>query len=39
MHVLVTGATGFIGLHTVLTLLQAGHVDAKWAANIGSKAP
>jgi len=25
MHVLVTGATGFIGFHTVLALLKAGH--------------
>ena len=25
MHVFVTGATGFIGLHTVLALLRAGY--------------
>lgn len=25
MHVLVTGATGFVGFHTVLALLNAGH--------------
>jgi len=25
MHVLVTGATGFIGFHTVMALLKAGH--------------
>lgn len=28
MHVLVTGATGFIGFHTVMALLKAGHTVA-----------
>jgi nucleoside-diphosphate-sugar epimerase len=34
MHVFVTGATGFIGFHTVLALLQAGHTVRLGVRNV-----
>jgi UDP-glucose 4-epimerase len=38
MHVLVTGGTGFIGSHTVVSLIEAGH-DVEVADNLSNSGP